>query len=317
MPRWTYPAPTPDSKAPTYVATQDLIVAVNAAVALRASLARQGRARDGQDGACPGRWPPSLGLPLIEWHVKSTTKAQHGLYEYDAVARLRDSQLGSEKVHDIRNYIVRGKLWDAFRGSGRCGAADRRDRQGGHRVPERPAPGARPHGVLRLRDEGDRAGATKRPVVIITSNNEKELPDAFLRRCFFHYIRFPDRETMTAIVDTHFTRTSRRSCWRRRCRPSTGCAASAASRRSRPPRSCSIGSGCWWPRTCRRRPCARRTRRRSSRRSSARSQERAGRASRRRPGGGHARRLELRQRCSSASSRICVAPTSPSRSGST
>jgi MoxR-like ATPase len=145
----------------------------------------------------------SLGLPLIEWHVKSTTKAQHGLYEYDAVARLRDSQLGSDKVHDIANYIVRGKLWDAFE---------------------------EPRGAVLLIDEIDKADiefpndllqeldrmeffvyetqqlvtAAKRPAVIITSNNEKELPDAFLRRCFFHYIRFPDHETMTAIVHAHY-----------------------------------------------------------------------------------------------------------------
>ena len=198
------PAPTPKSfqGTSTYVATEDLIVAVNAAVALQRPLLIKGEPGTGKT-VLAHEVATSLGKPLIEWHIKSTTKAQHGLYEYDAVARLRDSQLGSDKVHDIRNYIVQGKLWEAFEA---------------------------PEGAVLLIDEIDKADiefpndllqeldrmeffvyetkqtvqAKHRPAVIITSNNEKELPDAFLRRCFFHYIRFPDRETMTAIVDTHF-----------------------------------------------------------------------------------------------------------------
>jgi len=145
----------------------------------------------------------SLGKPLIEWHVKSTTKAQHGLYEYDAVSRLRDSQLGSEKVHDIANYIVRGKLWDAFEEeNGAVLLIDEIDK----------ADIEFPNDLLQELDRMEffvyetkkTISAKQRPAVIITSNNEKELPDAFLRRCFFHYIRFPDRDTMTAIVDAHF-----------------------------------------------------------------------------------------------------------------
>ena len=185
----------------TYIATEDLSVAVNAAVALARPLLVKGEPGTGKT-ALAEEVAASLGLPLIPWHIKSTTKAQQGLYEYDAVARLRDSQLGSEKVHDIENYIVRGKLWEAFENDG---------------------------GALLLIDEIDKADiefpndllleldrmeffvyetqktikATTRPAVIITSNNEKELPDAFLRRCFFHYIRFPDPDTMEAIVAAH------------------------------------------------------------------------------------------------------------------
>jgi MoxR-like ATPase len=185
-----------------YVATDDLKVAVNAAITLERPLLVKGEPGTGKT-VLALEVAKSLGAPLIEWHVKSTTKALQGLYEYDAVSRLRDSQLGDERVRDIRNYIKRGKLWDAF-------VAD-----------ERP--------VL-LIDEIDKADiefpndllleldrmefyvyetqevikAVQRPVVMITSNNEKELPDAFLRRCFFHYIRFPDREIMTQIVDVHF-----------------------------------------------------------------------------------------------------------------
>ena len=186
----------------SYIASRDLEVAVNAAVALQRPLLVKGEPGTGKT-VLAHEIASSLGYPLIEWNVKSTTKAQQGLYEYDAVSRLRDSQLGDPKVADIANYIVRGKLWDAF-------AADR------------------PHVVLI--DEIDKAdiefpndllleldrmqffvyetrqtiAAKHRPVVIITSNNEKELPDAFLRRCFFHYIRFPDRPTMDRIVEAHY-----------------------------------------------------------------------------------------------------------------
>ena len=185
-----------------YVATRELEVAVNAAVALERPLLIKGEPGTGKT-VLAQEIAKALGYPLIEWHIKSTTKAQQGLYEYDAVSRLRDGQLGDPRVHEIANYIVRGKLWEAFE-------AD--------------------HPVVLLIDEIDKADiefpndllleldrmefyvyelrrnvkARHRPVVIITSNNEKELPDAFLRRCFFHYIRFPDRETMEKIVQTHF-----------------------------------------------------------------------------------------------------------------
>jgi MoxR-like ATPase len=185
-----------------YVATRELEVAVNAAVALERPLLIKGEPGTGKT-VLAQEIAKALGYPLIEWHIKSTTKAQQGLYEYDAVSRLRDGQLGDPRVHDIANYILRGKLWEAFE-------AD--------------------HPVVLLIDEIDKADiefpndllleidrmefyvyelrrtvkARHRPVVIITSNNEKELPDAFLRRCFFHYIRFPDRETMEKIVQTHF-----------------------------------------------------------------------------------------------------------------
>ena len=186
----------------SYVASDDLRVAVNAAIALQRPLFIKGEPGTGKT-VLAHEVAKAIGAPLIEWHIKSTTKAQQGLYEYDAVSRLRDSQLGDERVKDIRNYIKRGKLWDAFT------------------LDQRP--------VL-LIDEIDKADiefpndllleldrmefyvyetqevvkASQRPVVMITSNNEKELPDAFLRRCFFHYIRFPDREIMTQIVDVHF-----------------------------------------------------------------------------------------------------------------
>ena len=185
-----------------YIATRDLEVAVNAAVTLQRPLLVKGEPGTGKT-VLAHEVAAALGMPLIEWHIKSTTKAQQGLYEYDAVSRLRDGQLGDERVHDIGNYIIRGKLWEAF-------DADKP--------------------VVVLIDEVDKADiefpndllleldrmqffvyetrktivATHRPVVIITSNNEKELPDAFLRRCFFHYIRFPDRETMERIVQAHY-----------------------------------------------------------------------------------------------------------------
>jgi len=185
-----------------YIASRDLEVAVNAAVTLQRPLLVKGEPGTGKT-VLAQEVAQALGHRLIEWHVKSTTKAQQGLYEYDAVSRLRDGQLGDPRVHDIGNYILRGKLWDAFDSD---------------------------EPVVVLIDEVDKAdiefpndllleldrmqffvyetrqtvAAKRRPVVIITSNNEKELPDAFLRRCFFHYIRFPDRETMQRIVHTHY-----------------------------------------------------------------------------------------------------------------
>ena len=185
-----------------YIASRDLEVAVNAAVTLQRPLLVKGEPGTGKT-VLAHEVAQALGYPLIEWHIKSTTKAQQGLYEYDAVSRLRDGQLGDERVHDIANYIVRGKLWDAF---------------------ESETP------VVVLIDEIDKADiefpndllleldrmqffvyetrktvvARQRPIVLITSNNEKELPDAFLRRCFFHYISFPDRPTMERIVQAHY-----------------------------------------------------------------------------------------------------------------
>ncbi|MCG3133112.1 MAG: hypothetical protein HMLKMBBP_00205 [Planctomycetes bacterium] len=185
-----------------YVTTPDLVTAVQAAVALERPLLVKGEPGTGKT-VLAEEVAASLGKPLFRWHVKSTTKAQHGLYEYDAVARLRDSQLGDPRVSDVRNYIVKGRVWEAFEA---------------------------PEGAVLLIDEIDKADiefpndllqeldrmeffvhetrewvrAKRRPLVFITSNNEKELPDAFLRRCFFHFIRFPDRETMARIVAVHF-----------------------------------------------------------------------------------------------------------------
>jgi len=186
----------------TYVATEDLMVAVNAAITLQRPLLVKGEPGTGKT-ILAHEVAKALERPLIEWHVKSTTKAMQGLYEYDAVTRLRDGQLGDERVRDIANYIKRGKLWEAF---------------------------DQPQSPVLLIDEIDKADiefpndllleldrmefyvyetqsrvvAQNRPIVMITSNNEKELPDAFLRRCFFHYIRFPDRETMESIVEVHY-----------------------------------------------------------------------------------------------------------------
>jgi len=186
----------------TYVATDDLRVAVNAAIVLERPLLVKGEPGTGKT-VLAHEVAAALGAPLIEWHVKSTTKAQQGLYEYDAVSRLRDSQLGDERVKDIRNYIRKGKLWEAFDAPVRpvllIDEIDKADIEF-------------PNDLLQELDRmefhvyetGEVVKAAVRPVVIITSNNEKELPDAFLRRCFFHYIRFPDRETMQAIVDVHF-----------------------------------------------------------------------------------------------------------------
>ena len=185
-----------------YVATDDLKVAVNAAVTLRRPLLVKGEPGTGKTMLAE-EVARALDMPILQWHIKSTTKAQQGLYEYDAVSRLRDGQLGDERVRDVSNYILRGKLWEAFES-------------------EEP--------VVLLIDEIDKADiefpndllqeldrmefhvyetketvrAAERPIVVITSNNEKELPDAFLRRCFFHYIKFPDRDTMQAIIDVHF-----------------------------------------------------------------------------------------------------------------
>ena len=186
----------------TYVATRDLTVAVNAAITLERPLLIKGEPGTGKS-VLAQEVARALGAPLIEWHVKSTTKAQQGLYEYDAVSRLRDGQLGDERVKDIRNYIRRGKLWEAFVADARpvllIDEIDKADIEF-------------PNDLLQELDRmeffvyetGETVSARQRPVVIITSNNEKELPDAFLRRCFFHYIKFPDPETMQQIVDVHF-----------------------------------------------------------------------------------------------------------------
>ena len=185
-----------------YVATDDLKVAVNAAVLLRRPLLVKGEPGTGKT-VLAHEIAKAVGAPLIEWNVKSTTKAQQGLYEDDAVARLRDGQLGDERVHDIKNYIRRGKLWDAFTSPQLpvllIDEIDKADIEF-------------PNDLLQELDRmsfdvyetQERVTAAERPIVVITSNNEKELPDAFLRRCFFHYIKFPDRETMQAIIDVHF-----------------------------------------------------------------------------------------------------------------
>ena len=185
-----------------YVAADDLKIAVNAAIALERPLLVKGEPGTGKT-VLAEEIAKALGAPLISWHIKSTTKAQQGLYEYDAVSRLRDSQLGDPRVSDIRNYIKRGKLWEAFA------------------APQRPvllideidkADIEFPNDLLQELDRmeffvyetGETVKAERRPVVVITSNNEKELPDAFLRRCFFHYIKFPDAETMREIVEVHY-----------------------------------------------------------------------------------------------------------------
>jgi MoxR-like ATPase len=185
-----------------YVATPDLTLAVNAAVTLQRPLLIKGEPGTGKTMLAQ-EVAAALGLPLLEWHIKSTTKAQQGLYEYDAVSRLRDSQLGEAKVQDIANYIVRGVLWQAFQAEAPTvvliDEIDKADIEF-------------PNDLLRELDRMEfyvyetrqLVQARHRPIVFITSNNEKELPDAFLRRCFFHYIRFPDRETMHKIVDVHF-----------------------------------------------------------------------------------------------------------------
>ena len=185
-----------------YVATDDLEIAVNAAITLERPLLVKGEPGTGKTELAR-QVSLSLGLPMIEWHVKSTTKAQHGLYEYDAVKRLRDSQLGDDRVHDISNYIMRGKLWEGFTAKDRSvlliDEIDKADIEF-------------PNDLLLELDRmeffvyetQERVVAKQRPIVIITSNNEKELPDAFLRRCFFHYISFPEEGTMREIIDVHF-----------------------------------------------------------------------------------------------------------------
>ena len=185
-----------------YVATEDLRVAVNAAATLKRPLLVKGEPGTGKT-VLAIEVAKAFDAPLIEWHIKSTTKAQQGLYEYDAVSRLRDSQLGDPRVEDIANYIKRGKLWEAFTSAATpillIDEIDKADIEF-------------PNDLLQELDRmeffvyetGETVKASNRPIVIITSNNEKELPDAFLRRCFFHYIKFPDPDTMQAIIDVHF-----------------------------------------------------------------------------------------------------------------
>ncbi|MGV1791784.1 AAA family ATPase [Rhizobium sp. A37_96] len=185
-----------------YIADKDLMVAVNAAIRLERPLLVKGEPGTGKTELAR-QVAAALGLELIEWNVKSTTKAQQGLYEYDAVSRLRDSQLGDIRVHDVGNYIRQGKLWQAFTSAQKCvlliDEIDKADIEF-------------PNDLLQELDRmefhvyetGETVRAAVRPIVIITSNNEKELPDAFLRRCFFHYIRFPDMETLARIVEVHY-----------------------------------------------------------------------------------------------------------------
>ena len=185
----------------SYVATDDLTVAVNAAVTLERPLLVKGEPGTGKTELAR-QVAEALGLPMLEWNIKSTTRAQQGLYEYEAVSRVRDSQLGEERVHDVGNYIKQGKLWQAFEADGKVvlliDEIDKADIEF-------------PNDLLQELDKmefhvyetGEMVRAKTRPIVIITSNNEKELPDAFLRRCFFHYIRFPDPETMKQIVGVH------------------------------------------------------------------------------------------------------------------
>ena len=186
----------------SYIATEDLMIAVNASITLQRPLLIKGEPGTGKT-VLAYEVAKALDRPLIEWHIKSTTKAAQGLYEYDAVSRLRDSQLGEERVHDISNYIIRGKLWDAFtQDLSPVLLIDEVDK----------ADIEFPNDLLLELDRmeffvyetQETVTAQNRPIVMITSNNEKELPDAFLRRCFFHYIRFPERETMQEIIDVHY-----------------------------------------------------------------------------------------------------------------
>ena len=185
-----------------YIATPELMAAVNAAIALRKPLLIKGEPGTGKT-LLAEEVAAALGAPLITWHIKSTTKAQQGLYEYDAVSRLRDSQLGDARVHDIGHYIRRGKLWEAFDSEQRAvlliDEIDKADIE---------FPNDLLHELDRMAfdvyETGQTVRARQRPIILITSNNEKELPDAFLRRCFFHYIAFPDADTLKRIVDVHF-----------------------------------------------------------------------------------------------------------------
>lgn len=198
----TSSTPTKFQGTQSYVATQDLKIAVNAAITLERPLLVKGEPGTGKT-VLAIEVAKALGVPILEWHIKSSTKAQQGLYEYDAVSRLRDSQLGDARVEDIANYIKRGKLWQAFAMTERpvllIDEIDKADIEF-------------PNDLLQELDRmefnvyetGELVSAKTRPIVIITSNNEKELPDAFLRRCFFHYIQFPDQETMQEIVEVHF-----------------------------------------------------------------------------------------------------------------
>src|SRR6058998_2360219 len=191
-----------------YVATEDLKVAVNASIVLERPLLIKGEPGTGKT-VLAEEVAKAIKAPLLTWHIKSTTKAQQGLYEYDAVSRLRDSQLGDSKVSDISNYIKRGKLWDAFTAEQRpvllIDEIDKADIEF-------------PNDLLleldrmefHVYETGETVRAARRPIVVITSNNEKELPDAFLRRCFFHYIKFPDPDTMAAIVEVHYPGIKRR-----------------------------------------------------------------------------------------------------------
>ncbi|MEO0321203.1 MAG: MoxR family ATPase, partial [Pseudomonadota bacterium] len=191
-----------------YIATNDLKIAVNAAVTLERPLLVKGEPGTGKT-VLAEEMAKALGAPLLSWHIKSTTKAHQGLYEYDAVARLRDGQLGEERARDVKNYIKRGKLWEAFTSDERpvllIDEIDKADIEF-------------PNDLLQELDRmefyvyetGETVKAAQRPIVVITSNNEKELPDAFLRRCFFHFIKFPDPETMNAIVDVHFPQIKQR-----------------------------------------------------------------------------------------------------------
>ena len=186
----------------SYVATEDLRISVNAAIKLERPILVKGEPGTGKTQLAI-EIAKALGKPLFEWHIKSTTKADQGLYEYDAVSRLRDSQLGDERVKDISNYIVRGKVWDAFDSENKpvllIDEIDKADIEF-------------PNDLLReldrmefyVHETKELVKAKNRPIIIITSNNEKELPDAFLRRCFFHYIRFPDMNTMKDIIDVHY-----------------------------------------------------------------------------------------------------------------
>ena len=186
----------------TYIATDDLKIAVNAAVTLERPILIKGEPGTGKTQLA-FEIAAALGRPIFEWHIKSTTKAQQGLYDYDAVARLRDSQLGDDRVHDIANYIVRGKVWEAFESDVQpvllIDEIDKADIEF-------------PNDLLQELDRMEfyvyetkqLVKASHRPIIVITSNNEKELPDAFLRRCFFHYIKFPDQDTMARIIDVHY-----------------------------------------------------------------------------------------------------------------